>query len=224
MKRNGFTLIELLVVIFIVVLVSAVTLPAVLPALSHREVSEGARIFQAALVGTRDAAIRAGEPRGLRLLPDPTLTIPSQADTLGTPGVAGSSSLAYNRFVQLEMAPQYTEGFVTIGPQLPPGASLPNFPPAYPQGYVGFGATAGNTGVYPYPDSSVPAPILMIEQSLFIGGYTLNGGTPTFNPPTNWMASIRPRASTRSRMRRSPFRPRWCASTRGRASRPQPRS
>src|SRR5512135_390399 len=85
-RGGGFTLIELLVVVVIVILVSAVTLPTVLPALSHREVSESARILQAALVGARDAAIRANGPRGIRLMPDPALTVPSLASiqTTGT--------------------------------------------------------------------------------------------------------------------------------------------
>ncbi len=45
----SFTLVELLVVITIILIVSAVALPTVLPALSHRQVSEAARILQAAL-------------------------------------------------------------------------------------------------------------------------------------------------------------------------------
>ena len=48
-RRRAFTLIELLVVIVIIVLVSAVALPVVLPALSHRQVSESARLLQGAL-------------------------------------------------------------------------------------------------------------------------------------------------------------------------------
>src|SRR5262249_56107279 len=70
-RRSGFTLIELLVVIFIILLVSAVALPTVLPALNHRQMSEAARILQGTLVGARDKAIHAGEPSGIRLLPDP---------------------------------------------------------------------------------------------------------------------------------------------------------
>ena len=69
--RAGFTLIELLVVITIILIVSAVALPTVLPALAHRQVSEAARILQAALAGARDAAIRDNAPSGIRLLPDP---------------------------------------------------------------------------------------------------------------------------------------------------------
>jgi prepilin-type N-terminal cleavage/methylation domain-containing protein len=54
--RPGFTLIELLVVVTIVVLVSAATLPTILPALAHRQVSEASRLLQAAIEGARDAA------------------------------------------------------------------------------------------------------------------------------------------------------------------------
>ena len=50
--RRGFTLIELLVVILIILIVSAVLFPLVLPALSHRQVSEAARLLQGgSLVG-----------------------------------------------------------------------------------------------------------------------------------------------------------------------------
>src|SRR5512135_1248981 len=112
-RGGGFTLIELLVVVVIVILVSAVTLPTVLPALSHRQVSESARILQAALAGARDAAIRANAPRGLRLLPDPVLTVPSLAKAIATTtgvdatklgSTAGTIMLAYNRFVPIEPA------------------------------------------------------------------------------------------------------------------------
>src|SRR3954463_9901862 len=68
---RGFTLVELLVVILIILAVSAVALPTVIPAITHRQVSEAARLLQASLVGARDAAIHANAPRGIRLLPDP---------------------------------------------------------------------------------------------------------------------------------------------------------
>ncbi len=72
-RRGGFTLIELLVVILIILLVSAVALPVVLPAMAHREVSEAARILQAALVGARDSALQTQAPSGIRLIAGPGL-------------------------------------------------------------------------------------------------------------------------------------------------------
>src|SRR4051794_17235538 len=99
-RPAGFTLIELLVVILIVLLVSAITLPTVIPALSNRQVSEAARILQAGLAGARDAAIRANGPRGIRLLPDPTLNTP------------GDSTIGFNRYIPIEPAPDITDGIV----------------------------------------------------------------------------------------------------------------
>src|SRR5271157_4124000 len=57
-RGDGFTLIELLVVMLIILLVSAVVLRTVIPAISHRQVSEAARILQGALAGARDTAIK----------------------------------------------------------------------------------------------------------------------------------------------------------------------
>ena len=70
-SRAGFTLMELLVVMLIILLVSAVTLPTVIPAIAHRQVSEAARILQAGLAGARDLALNNNAPAGIRLLPDP---------------------------------------------------------------------------------------------------------------------------------------------------------
>ena len=64
--RAAFTLVELLVVIVIILLVSAVTLPTVLPALQHQQVSEAARILQAELQRSRDLASRTNVPQGIR--------------------------------------------------------------------------------------------------------------------------------------------------------------
>src|SRR5271157_729090 len=114
--RRGFTLVELLVVILIILLVSAVVLPTVIPAISHRQVSEAARILQAALAGARDTALNNNAPAGIRLLPDPVFngidpsanppatTRPNQLDP--------TSILASNRFVPIQLAPDYSEGYV----------------------------------------------------------------------------------------------------------------
>jgi type II secretory pathway pseudopilin PulG len=98
----GFTLVELLVVILIVILLTAATLPAVLPALSERRVSEAALMVQAALAGARDAAIRANEPRGIRLLSDPTLNGPFP------------QRFAASRIISIQQGPDYSEGLVTV--------------------------------------------------------------------------------------------------------------
>ena len=108
-RRPGFTLIELLVVILIILLVSAVTLPSIISAISHRQVSEAARVLQAALVGARDSAIHNNAISGIRLLPDPTI------NGINASGVLDITlPLAMNRIVPLEAAPDYDEGKVSI--------------------------------------------------------------------------------------------------------------
>ena len=107
---SGFTLIELLVVITIIVLVSAVALPVVLPAIAHRQVSEAARIVQASLAGARDSALHSGAPSGIRLLPDPAFPLVYLANGQLDP----TQPLAANRIIPIESAPEYTEGQVSI--------------------------------------------------------------------------------------------------------------
>ncbi|WZO97198.1 type II secretion system protein [Isosphaeraceae bacterium EP7] len=104
---RGFTLIELLVVIAIIGLVSIATLPVILPAYQHRQISESARVLQAALAGARDAALRAESSRGIRLLADPVYPGP----TPGNP----DAPLAFNRWVPIEPANDHTEGYISLG-------------------------------------------------------------------------------------------------------------
>ena len=85
-------------------------LPTVIPALSHRQVSEAARILQGALVGARDSAIHNNAPSGIRLLPDPAFPIQRLAD--GT--IDPSQILAANRIIPIEPAPSYSEGLVNL--------------------------------------------------------------------------------------------------------------
>lgn len=107
MNRRGFTLVELLVVILIVMIVSAAVIPTALSAINHRQVSEAARMLQAALVGARDRAMQANQPRGVRLLPDPAF--------MNRPGTLIQAA---NRWVQIETAPDYTTGQVSVLPGL----------------------------------------------------------------------------------------------------------
>jgi hypothetical protein len=156
------------------------TLPTVLPALNHREVGEAARILHAALVGVRDAASRANEPRGLRLLPDPILTVPSLANA-STTAYPGTTTLAYNRFVPIEPAPDYNDGFVTFNlpPPLSGLGSLSGFPTTY------FNNTSQ---VYPcYPPGSSGGTVLMIEEAPYVG----NNPSMGLNSPTSWFWNVR---------------------------------
>jgi prepilin-type N-terminal cleavage/methylation domain-containing protein len=160
-RRAGFTLIELLVVIFIILLVSAVALPTVLPALNHRQVSEAARILQGAIVGARDQAIHNGEPSGIRLLPDPSY--PLAWTTAGT--IDPTVPLAYNRVVPIGPAPEYSEGAVTVRSGFGYGSRFQN-PDGDPK----------NTGV--------AVPSLVLEQAP-VGA----GNAP--NSPTSWAWNVR---------------------------------
>lgn len=103
---RGFTLVELLVVLFIVGLVSAATLPIIIPTLNQRQVQEGSRILQQALINARFTAMSTGKPAGVRLLPDPVFAGPSATDPL--------MPLAYNRMVQLEPAADYSDGMLRV--------------------------------------------------------------------------------------------------------------
>ncbi len=184
--RRGFTLIELLVVITIILIVSAVALPTVLPAINHRQVSEAARILQGALVGARDSAIHNNVPSGIRLLPDPTYF-----STIATTGSAvfgqvdATQILAANRLIPIEPAPEYSEGYVTVNSQVAAGAfsgtsrGSPN-----PLAYWYFnGTTWVSDPNYPnYPILNVR----MVEQSYYVPG---PAGQP--NPPTSWYWNIR---------------------------------
>ena len=114
--RTGFTLVELLVVIFIILLISIATLPIVLPALQHRQVSEAARNVQAALVAARDTAVKSGRPAGIRLILDPQFS--------------GPLTFASSAYIPLEPGPEYSVGKVCLGtPTTDP--TNPGYLPAY---------------------------------------------------------------------------------------------
>lgn len=183
--RRGFTMVEILVVIAIILLSAVIALPVMKSALDGRQAVDAATILTGALAGARDSAIRQNEPRGVRLLPDPILTLPA----LGT-ATAGTTQLAYNRIVPIEPAPDYGEGRINVGPCLPQGTTFPDsngFPPAYPRP-----VNAGD--LYPfYPSNGAfPTKVLMVEESPFFGGFTTLPGTVGIpNSPTNWYWNIR---------------------------------
>ncbi len=214
---RGFTLIELLVVIVIVVLVSAVALPTVLPALSNRSVNEAARFVQGALAGARDSAIRANAPRGIRLLPDFTLSDLSNSEgggttdgSISTGGNKVGQVLVANRIVPIEPAPDLidstTSGSATFVDHT--NTTQTNFawtningvPPTFP--FPSNLIPASKRGQYPFPlynisgtvvlSSTTSQPIfgvLMVAQAVYVGNN--KNGLLLPNPPTNWFWNVR---------------------------------
>jgi prepilin-type N-terminal cleavage/methylation domain-containing protein len=194
---RGFTLIEIMIVIFIILIVSAVAVGMILPALRSRQVSEGARLLQAVLEQAHDSAIRARAPRGVRFIPDAEFYGPDNADPY--------RPLAYSRMILLETAPNYSEGFAaptpfnwnaSMGPlnplspqynfaiiifeskyQLYNGVTIPNTPTNwYWNIRVGDKLRFGNTGqLY-----TVIGPMLQPNPERFV-----NVGVPGATPPTS---------------------------------------
>ncbi len=184
--RRGFTLVELLVVITIILLVSAVALPTVISAYTHRQVSEAARILQAGLVGSRDIAINNNAPAGIRLLPDPTLN-GIDPSTGGAGALNPARILAANRFIPIQLAPDYSEGLVNldIGPPAAAFFAYGTDPTvAFPyllQKILSPTYAVPNGGYYPAATTSM----LYLEQSVY------NQDTVQMNPPTSWYWNIR---------------------------------
>jgi len=169
-RGDGFTLIELLVVMLIILLVSAVVLPTVIPAISHRQVSEAARILQGALAGARDTAIKTNAPAGIRLLPDPVFNgINPSTATLDPTRV-----LASNRYIPVQLAPNYSEGKASV--IIPAGWTTP----------------FGGPGFLPYANGQLiyyPGGGLLVEQCPVYQDPT--SGTWLPNSPTSWFWNVR---------------------------------
>lgn len=188
--RRAFTLVEILVVVVIILAVTIIALP-VLNTLNGRQVTDAARIFSGALVGARDSAIRYNSPRGIRLLADPVLTIPASGAI-----DAGTTQLCYNRIIPIEPAGDYSDGKVTISPQLTPNAATAQaagFPPFYPRPEI-----TGSGDRYPFHPSPLPGnvsvpQVLMVEESPYVGGFVVGttGSTAQPNSPTSWYWNVR---------------------------------
>jgi hypothetical protein len=146
--------------------VSALTLPTIVSGLSHRQVSESARLLQAALSGARDAAIRNNAPSGIRLLPDPVLNGINSSTGMLDP----TAILAASRIIPLDSAPAYREGRVSIS-AVPEGLFMP-----YP----------GAGGGY-YPVNVPGGTVIVLEECPF----DLSSNAVVPNSPTSWFWNIR---------------------------------
>ncbi|WP_165229757.1 prepilin-type N-terminal cleavage/methylation domain-containing protein [Aquisphaera insulae] len=172
-RHRAFTLVELLVVILIILIVSAVTLPSIISAVSHRQVSEAARLLQASMVAARDTAVRTGSPTGVRLISDPTISGIDPSTNM----VDINLPLAFNRIMPLESAPDYTEGMVSIIKDLPLFSPFPaamsTYPPAAHLPYVLY--------------ASNPVKVLMVEEC------PIDTSSPVglANTPTSWFWNVR---------------------------------
>jgi prepilin-type N-terminal cleavage/methylation domain-containing protein len=198
-SRRAFTLIELLVVITIILIVSAIALPTVSSALSHRQVSEAARTVQAVLAGARDAAIRDNRPSGIRLMPDPLfsgqqpLTVPNPA---GGPPIPNPSPfagrldpglpLAYNRIVPIGPAPSYQEGAVI---QVLPTANL--LSPTGPLAAIGALSYPVASPAFPAPLVANTTPLVVVEAVVTVQAAPNGQQAVVPNPPTSWFWNIR---------------------------------
>lgn len=69
-RRSGVTLIELLIVILVMLMITAVTVAAISPALEGRKLREAARIVDVFLNGARNRAIGSGKIVGVLIEPD----------------------------------------------------------------------------------------------------------------------------------------------------------
>ena len=165
--RRGFTLIELLVVMVIILIVAVIAIPMVIPALSHRQVSEGARILQGALVGARDQALKDNSPSGIRLLPDPAFPLIYLPNGQLDP----NQPLAASRIIPIAPAPDYNEGTIRQwqGPLPPEVATIPYHGPGTP---ANPNPTWGQTGA------------LMVYEAVV-------GSNGEIQNPTTWYWNIR---------------------------------
>jgi type II secretory pathway pseudopilin PulG len=70
-RRPSFTLLELLISLSIILILAALTMRLLNATLNSDRIRTGSRELQSFLAGARDRAIHAGQPRGVRLIPDP---------------------------------------------------------------------------------------------------------------------------------------------------------
>lgn len=99
MRRSGFTLIELIVALSIFLILSVMTITMVNISTDAERISSAARQVQSYVLGARDRAIHAGEPRGVRFVLDP------------------NDSTSVNSLLYIGSPEKFRTGLVTVGGQ-----------------------------------------------------------------------------------------------------------
>lgn len=167
--------------IAIILTLTAGAIATVMPMFTQRQITEGARSLQAGLVGARDSAIRNNRPSGIRFLPSTTLTVPA----MGSGSQPGTQQLAYDRWIEIEPAGDYTEGKLSIIP-FTPDLSGGDYVAPYPFQDRGTVYPYGHIQAAPY--TKAVGTVLRVEECI----YQENpDGSIIPNNPTSWWWNIR---------------------------------
>jgi type II secretory pathway pseudopilin PulG len=117
-KRRGVTLLELLIVILIIMLVTAFSIPVVVPAIQGRRVREGARMFSTFLNSARNRAIETGRPAGVWI--ERMSVYPEAAQNIYMAEVPGYYGGDFQDSTVMDVV-------VNAGGQCAPGVQFPNW-------------------------------------------------------------------------------------------------
>jgi prepilin-type N-terminal cleavage/methylation domain-containing protein len=193
-RRSGFTLTELLVVIAIIVLISAATLPIVLPTIRDRNVNAASLMLQGELAKAQMRAVQSGVPQGIRLMPEPSGTryafqnFDSTGAAIPSNNAGGAKTPAYSRLISIEAGPYYREGtvsFVTQDDSATAAAAVVENPAA--SGNKQYVALAPLGGIaMAYSSAGYPTWKVLVETK-----FTTVGGMSVPASPTSWYWNIK---------------------------------
>jgi len=136
-RTAGFTLLELLIALSILLIVAGLTMKLLNVTLDSDRIRNGSRELQSYLAGARDRAIYAGQPRGVRLIPDPI-----DPSTVRSFVYIGAPADYQQGTIQVIAGTAWTAGApVTAGAYFAPTGAPGNNPP-----FVFLAQTTGVTG------------------------------------------------------------------------------
>jgi len=147
--RRGVTLIELLVVISIVVLLAAVTMPTIRPALESRRIREATRSLTAYIGSARNRALESGRSSGVAIQRFADLTCAMVVDQVEVPLPYGGDTLFATTTVSVSgNSLQFNAGGANVGDLIQFNYQGPYYP-------VTGGGTSDSTK-WPFALSAVP--------------------------------------------------------------------